>query len=85
VDRNLLVNFLRSSLHNLFPDIDIKEWSGISLRKGGATSAVRTGVHPETIEKLGNWKSNAYKSYIDNSQKAIAQAQLKMATLTNNV
>ena len=49
VTRHLLVKHLRSRLGALFPDIPVKEWSGISLRKGGATSAMRAGVTGATI------------------------------------
>jgi len=46
VDRIMLVKFLQLHLKSIFPQIDSNEWSGISLRKGGATTAIRSGVDP---------------------------------------
>lgn len=77
IDRTLLVNFLRDKLIIIFPHIPKEEWNGISLRKGGATTAVRAGVAGEIIEKMGHWKSDVYKVYIDCAASDIINAQLK--------
>jgi integrase len=81
VTRNLLVSFLQREMKRLFPKIDAKEWNGISLRKGGATSALRAGIAGEIIQVMGNWKSDAYKSYIDHSFQDVMTAQNLMATM----
>ena len=60
ITRHRLINFLRRKAARAYPTIPESEWSGISLRKGGATSALRAGVPGETIEKMGHWKSNIY-------------------------
>ena len=65
----------------IFKDIDPREFSGISLRKGGATSALRAGVSGEIIQKMGNWKSGVYKGYIDHNIIDISRAQRNMATM----
>jgi integrase len=80
VTRPLFVHWLKASLRKAFPLIPSNEWNGISIRKGGATSAVRAGVSGEVVQKLGNWKSDAYKSYVDHSPVDIVNAQNKMAT-----
>lgn len=38
--------------------------SGHSLRAGGATAYAQAGVRMETIQRMGRWKSDAFKSYI---------------------
>jgi integrase len=81
VSRYLLVKFLRQKMINIFKDIDINEWSGISLRKGGATSALRAGVAGEVIQRMGNWRSDVYKTYIDHTITDVATAQLRIATM----
>lgn len=82
VTRAMLIKFLRTKLAIIFPDIDVKEWNGASLRKGGATSAVKAGVHSEVIEKLGHWTSDGYKRYIHCSVNDIMRAQVACASLT---
>jgi hypothetical protein len=47
VTRTMFVDFIQTKLKVIFPNIDIKEWNGISLRKGGATSAMRAGIKSE--------------------------------------
>jgi len=79
ISRDVLVKFIQKTMKSIFPDIPTKEWNGISLRKGGATSAMRAGINGETIQKLGNWKSSVYKTYIDHSDSDIWDAQNIMA------
>ena len=40
-------------------------YSSHSFRRGGATYAFHSGVHPNLIKKLGDWRSDAYLEYID--------------------
>lgn len=79
ITRHMLVNFIKTTMKRIYPHIPESDWNGISLRKGGATSAMRVGINQNTIQQLGNWKSNIYKSYIDSSTTEIARAQLQMA------
>ena len=50
VSKAMLILFLQTHMKRLFPKVSQREWTGISLRKGGATSALRAGVsggHPK--------------------------------------
>lgn len=79
ITRSMFVKFLQTSLKDLFPNINIKEWTGISLRKGGATSAMRAGISGEVIQKLGGWSTDVYKGYLDHSLIDVSMAQQKLA------
>lgn len=81
VSKYLLIKFLRDKMALVFKNVDPREWSGISLRKGGATSALRAGISGEVIQKMGNWRSNCYKSYIHHDVVDISRAQRQMATM----
>jgi integrase len=83
VSRVMLVTFLQNEMGKICPEINRKEWSGISLRKGGATSALRAGVQGETIEKLGHWRSDVYKRYISHEGTDVKDAQFRMSKLVN--
>lgn len=80
VTRQMFVTFLKQKLARIFPNINPNQWSGISLRKGGATSAMRAGVQSEVIQKLGGWATDAYKSYLDHTALDVSNAQQRMAT-----
>lgn len=84
VTRIMLIKFIRSILGKVFPNINPKEWNGASLRKGGATSAVRAGVQTDIIEKLGHWDSNAYKKYVHCSIDDLTKAQVQCAVAQSN-
>jgi len=43
VSKYLLVKFLQTKMVALYPKIDAKEWSGISLRKGGGHLSIKSG------------------------------------------
>jgi integrase len=40
-------------------------YTGHSFRRGGATYAFRIGISGEVIQLMGDWKSDAYKRYIE--------------------
>ena len=42
-----------------------KEYAGHSFRRGGATELARRGVPDRVIQKLGRWRSDCYKRYIE--------------------
>lgn len=41
-----------------------KEYGCHSFRRGGATHAFRNGARSESIQRLGNWRSEAYTRYL---------------------
>ena len=51
--------------------LNTERYAGHSFRRGGATFAMRCGVPVELIKIQGDWKSNAYKRYLDRL-KAVA-------------
>lgn len=58
-----------SRLHECLREIGIdpKKYSGHSFRRGGASFALECGLPPDLIQTQGDWRSDAYKSYIDPS------------------
>ena len=56
---------LKQSLKSL--GYDSSKYSGHSFRRGGATFALECGVPSEIIQTQGDWKSDAYKKYLDPS------------------
>ena len=45
--------------------LDSKLYAGHSLRRGGATWALKCGVPGEIIKSIGDWRSMAYLQYLD--------------------
>ena len=45
--------------------LDPKQYAGHSLRRGGATWALRCGVPGEVIRAMGDWRSDAYLQYLE--------------------
>jgi hypothetical protein len=82
ITRPMFVKFLQEKLFMIFPNININEWNGISLRKGGATSAMRAGVRGEIIQTLGGWTTDIYKGYLDHSLVDVSKAQQQIAATT---
>ena len=35
------------------------------MRRGGTTAAFNAGINEQIIKKMGGWKSDCYKSYIE--------------------
>jgi hypothetical protein len=50
-------------------DIDPSEFSGHSMRHGGATNLAERGVPPYVILAVGRWRSEAYNRYIQASRE----------------
>jgi len=70
--------FLRSCLDAL--GLESKNYSGHSFRRGGATFALESGVSPDLVQTQGDWRSDAYKVYIDPSlegRKLVADTMAK--------
>lgn len=51
--------------------LDPKEYSGHSLRRGGATALIRAGVSPELVQLQGRWRSDAYRLYVQRSSEQL--------------
>ena len=45
-------------------NLDPSQISGHSFRSGGATLAFQAQIPAELIKRLGDWNSDAYRSYI---------------------
>ena len=72
--------YLRSCLDRL--GFDSNRYSGHSFRRGGATFALESGAPPDLVQAQGDWRSDAYKLYIDPSfqgRKAVADIMAKAA------
>ena len=60
-------------------------YRGHSFRRGGASWAFDNGVPGELIQVMGDWKSDAYKTYLEfslHSKVAIAQRLVKNLPVT---
>jgi len=44
-------------------------WNGHSFRRGAATWAARVGISEANIQTLGRWRSDAYRAYIEYSDR----------------
>ena len=64
---SLFQNKLRECVGNL--DLDTSKFSTHSFRRGFATMAFEAKVPPEYIQFLGDWRSDAYKCYLELSWK----------------
>ena len=54
---------LRNYLDNI--GLNPKLFSSHSFRRGFATLAFQSDIRPEHIQLLGDWKSDAYKCYLE--------------------
>ena len=64
---SLFQNKLGECVGNL--DLDTSKFSTHSFRRGFATMAFEAKVPPEYIQFLGDWRSDAYKCYLELSWK----------------
>lgn len=62
---DIFLSRLRECLGHL--RIDHSKYSGHSFRRGGASFALECGLPHEIIQAQGDWRSDAYKKYIDTS------------------
>ena len=60
--------------------IDPSQVSGHSLRSGVATLAFQAQIPAELIKRLGDWQSDAYRSYIHIPGKDRIQAAQRLAS-----
>ena len=56
-------------------NLDPMKYSSHSLRSGGATVAAEAGVPTWIIQRLGRWKSDCYKVYIESDKRSLLTAQ----------
>jgi len=54
-------------------------FSSHSFRRGGATWAFKVQVPGEMIQKMGDWRSDCYKQYLDMPTEVRAEAAIRMA------
>jgi hypothetical protein len=59
--------------------LDGEEFSGISLRRGGAQTLLRLGASDKIIMGMGRWKSSCFKRYLAVEEDDILQWQGRMA------
>jgi hypothetical protein len=60
--------------------IDPTKYSGHSFRRGGASFALECGLPPDLIKAQGDWKSDAYHSYLDPSFSYRTQVAHRLGT-----
>lgn len=59
--------------------VDSSQYSGHSFRSGAATTAIRRGVGDATVQMLGRWRSDAYRTYIKTPRDQLAQVSRVLA------
>lgn len=62
--------------------LDPRNYSSHSFRRGGASFAFSVGVPGELIQRHGDWRSDAYKLYLDTT---VSQRLLVSRAMANNV
>ena len=56
-------------------------FSGYSLRRGGATSLYAAGMSETTIKTMGRWRSYCFRLYIETPLYVLKEAQVSMSSL----
>jgi hypothetical protein len=51
--------------------VDLSSFSGISYRRGGATSLAQAGLLDHVVQIIGRWKSNVYTRYIHSNRQYV--------------
>jgi integrase len=75
--RRLVYRFAKANDMDWSPD----QFSGHSLRRGGATALFAAGMPADLIRTMGRWKSECYRLYLETSQRMLYEAQLAMASI----
>ena len=61
------------------------QYSAHSLRRGGTTFAINSGMCPLIVKARGDWSSNAFERYVYLSEKStLAAAQLLSSSVANS-
>ena len=81
--RPLSPSIFVTRIHHILTSIglDASNYAGHSFRRGGATWAYKNGVPVDTIRLIGDWKSNAYTSYLQISDELIFKAIQQMSQI----
>lgn len=68
-------------VRSLLDQIGLKgaEFSGISLRRGGAQTLLRLGASDKVIMALGRWKTECFRRYLTVEEQDVKQWQLNMS------
>jgi hypothetical protein len=61
--------------------LEHNNFSGYSLRRGGATSLYEAGLSETTIKTMGRWRSYCFRLYVDTPLYVLKNAQVSMSTL----
>ena len=72
-----------STMRQLFARADIADsasYRGHSFRRGGASWAFNNGVPGELVQAMGDWKSDAYKVYLEFSMSSKLVIAQRLAT-----
>ena len=56
-------------------------YSSHSFRIGAASTAARLGISDQTIQVLGRWSSQAYRSYIRNNLNDLRQTHVQISSI----
>ena len=74
---NLVSSTLKASLR--IAGYNPAAYSSHSFRIGAATSASASGMADHLIQKLGRWKSDAFKTYVRPDKKSLSKSSKAMA------
>ena len=58
-----------------------REFSGISLRRGGAQTLLRLGASDKVIMGMGRWRSSCFKRYLGVEEEDVMEWQGRMANV----
>ena len=61
--------------------ISPEHYSSHSFRIGAASTAARLGISDQTVQVLGRWSSQAYRSYIHNNLNDLRQAHTRLSLI----
>ena len=60
--------------------LDPSSYSSHSVRAGAATQAARAGLGPDSIKRLGRWRSQAYMAYLRPPPESYAELAPSLTT-----
>ncbi len=63
--------------------LDHNNFSGYSLRRGGATSLYAAGMSETTIKTMGRWRSYCFRLYVETPLYVLKDAQTCMSALSH--
>jgi hypothetical protein len=76
--------WLKKTLKALFPSDDVSRISFHSCRVGGA-SAIFAATHNEALKKMGNWRSEAFRTYIAIATQDMIESTLALGKAASGV